>query len=138
MASIVALSLDNASYVSDILKGGRTLIPREQREVAIATGLNRTQQYLYVLLPQMFRVMLPQLGTRLVHNFKNTTLCMAIAAPELMWSALQVESLTYKPIEIIIFSTFFYITLSIIMASIVILLERRMKMDATSIIRSRI
>ena len=101
-------------------------------------GLNRTQQYLYVLLPQMFRLMLPQLGTRLVHNFKNTTLCMAIAAPELIWSALQVESLSYKTVEVIIIATFFYIIVSVIMASIVILLERRMKLDAASIIRSRI
>ena len=80
IAGSLALTLDNASYVSDILRNGRLLIPQTQREVAIATGLGRVQQYLYVLLPQTFRITLPALGTRMVHNFKNTTLCMAISA----------------------------------------------------------
>lgn len=137
IASIVGLTLDNASYVSDILRGGRLLIPQTQREVAIATGLNRVQQYVHVLLPQMFRIMLPPLGTRMVHNFKNTTLCMAITAPELMWSTQQIESLTFKGVEAIIFATVFYISFSIIMASLIIILERHMKIDAASIIESR-
>jgi len=136
--SIVGLTLDNASYISDTLRGGKLLIPQTQRDVAIATGLNRVQQYMYVLLPQMFRLMLPPLGTRMVHNFKNTTLCMAITAPELMWSTQQIESLTFKGVETIIFATVFYVSLSITMASIVILLERRMKIDAASIIQARL
>ena len=77
VAAIMGLTVDNASYVSDILRSGRLAIPDSQREVAISTGLNRVQQYLHVLLPQMFRAILPPLGTRMVHNFKNTSLCMA-------------------------------------------------------------
>jgi polar amino acid transport system permease protein len=123
IASIVGLTLDNASYVSDILRGGRLLIPQTQREVAIAMGLNRVQQYIYVLLPH--------------HNFKNTTLCMAITAPELMWATQQFESLTFKGVEAIIFATVFYISFSLIMAASIIMLERHMKIDAASIINSR-
>jgi polar amino acid transport system permease protein len=137
IASIVGLTLDNASYVSDTLRGGRLLIPQTQREVAIATGLNRVQQYVYVLLPQMFRLMLPPLGTRMVHNFKNTTLCMAITAPELMWSSQQIESLSFKGVEAIIFATVFYVSVSILIASFVIFLERHMKIDAASIVKAR-
>jgi len=85
----------------------------------------------------MFRVMLPPLGTRMVHNFKNTTLCMAIAAPELMWSTQQVESLTFKGVEAIIFATVFYFAFSILMASCIIILERYMKIDTASIIKPR-
>jgi ABC-type amino acid transport system permease subunit len=137
IASIVGLTLDNASYVSDILRGGRLLIPQTQREVAIAMGLSRVQQHIYVLLPQMFRIMLPPLGTRMVHNFKNTTLCMAITAPELMWATQQFEALTFKGVEAIIFATVFYISFSLIMAASIIMLERHMKIDAASIINSR-
>lgn len=136
-ASIAALTLDNASHVSDILKSGRLMIPQTQRETAIAMGLSRVQQYLYVLLPQMFRATLPPLGTRMVHNFKNTTLCMAITAHELTWAAQQVESLSYRGTEAIIAATVFYVSLSLIMASAVILLERRLKIDAASIIRGK-
>ena len=137
-ASIAALTLDNASHVSDILKSGRLMIPQTQREAAIATGLSRIQQYLYVLLPQMFRAALPPLGTRMVHNFKNTTLCMAITAHELTWATQQVESLSFRGTEAIIAATVFYVGLSLIMASAVILLERRLRIDPASIIRGRV
>jgi len=138
IAGSLALTLDNASYVSDILRSGRLLIPPIQRDVAIATGLNRVQQYLYVLLPQMFRLTLSPLGTRMVHNFKNTTLCMAITAHELIWATQQVESLTLRGVEAIIMATVFYIVLSLIMASAVILLARRLKIDAAAIMKSRV
>jgi polar amino acid transport system permease protein len=137
IAGILVLTLDNASYVSDILKNGKQLIPHIQREVAISTGLNRVQQYMYVLLPQIFRVTVPSLGTRLVHNFKNTTLCMAIAAPELMWATQQFESLSFRGIEAIILATVFYGAVSIIIASITILLEHHLKIDAANIIKLR-
>jgi polar amino acid transport system permease protein len=137
VAGILGLTFDNASYISDILKNGKELIPHTQREVAISTGLSRVQQYLYVLLPQMVRITLPSLGTRMVHNFKNTTLCMAITAPELIWATQQVESLSFRGIEAIIFATAFYGTLSVLMASALIILEKHLKIDAASIIKSR-
>ncbi len=134
IAGIISLTLDNAAYVSDILKSGRLLIPQTQRDVAIATGLNRVQQYIYVLLPQMFRVMFPPLGTRMVYNFKNTTLCMIITAHELTWATQQIESLAYRGVEAIIMATVFYVSLSILMASCVIIIERHLRIDAEGII----
>ena len=85
----------------------------------------------------MFRVMLPPLGTRMVHNFKNTALCMAITAHELTWATQQVESLAFRGTEAIILATIFYIGVSLIMASAVIFLERHLKIDAASIINGR-
>ena len=137
IAGILGLTVDNASYVSDILRSGRLAIPHGQREVAISTGLNRVQQWIYVLLPQIYRVTLPPLGTRMVHNFKNTSLCMAITAPELTWATQQIESLTFRGIEATPIATLFYICLAAIMVSIIILLEKYLKIDISSITHSR-
>lgn len=137
VAGILGLTFDNASYVSDILRSGRLTIPHGQREAAIATGLSRVQQYLYVLLPQMFRATLPPLGTRMVHNFKNTSLCMAISAPELTWATQQIESLTFRGIEVTAIATLFYVSLALLMFLMVILLEKRLKIDISSVTRSR-
>lgn len=133
VAGIMGLTVDNASYVSDILRSGRLSIPHGQREAAISTGLGRIQQYFHVLLPQMFRATLPPLGTRMIHNFKNTSLCMAITAPEITWATQQIESLTFRGIEATTIATGFYIFLAIVMASIVIILERILKIDMSSI-----
>jgi polar amino acid transport system permease protein len=132
VAGVMGLTVDNSSYVSDILRSGRLAIPHGQREAAISTGLGRFQQYFHVLLPQMFRVTLPPLGTRMVHNFKNTSLCMAISAPEITWATQNIESLTFRGIEATAVATGFYIILAGIMVSIIILLEKFLKIDVSS------
>jgi polar amino acid transport system permease protein len=136
IAGILGLTVDNASYVSDILRSGRLSIPHAQREVAISSGLSRVQQYLHVLLPQMFRATLPPLGTRMVHNFKNTSLCMAISASELTWATQQIESLTFRGIEATSIATLFYIVLASVMIATIILLEKFLKIDVSSMKRS--
>ncbi len=132
-ASIIALTLDNTSYVSDILRSGLTAIPPGQREAAISTGMSRVQQYQYVLLPQSYRKVLPPLGTRMIHNFKNTSLCMAITTPELTWATQQIESLTFRGLEVTTIATLFYIFVAMSMGGIIILLEKHYKIDISSI-----
>ena len=133
VASIIGLTLDNTSYVSDILRSGLLAVPKGQREAAISTGLSRVQQYQYVMLPQSFRKILPPLGTRMIHNFKNTSLCMAITAPELMWATQQVESITFRGLEATTIATLFYILVSLSLGAVIILLEKYYKIDIASI-----
>ena len=133
IASIIGLTLDNTSYVSDILRSGLIATPKGQREAAISTGLNRLQQYQYVLLPQTFRKVLPPLGTRIIHNFKNTSLCMAITTPELTWATQQVESITFRGFEATTIATAFYVFVSLSLGAIIILLEKHYKIDIQSI-----
>jgi len=133
VASIIALTFDNTSYVSDILRSGLRGIPPGQREAAVSTGLSRVQQYQYVLLPQTFRKVLPPLGTRMIHNFKNTSLCMAITAPELMWATQQIESLTFRGLEATTIATVFYVGVALCLGAVIILLEKHYKIDISSI-----
>ncbi len=137
VAGIIGLTVDNSSYVSDILRSGRITIPHGQREAAMSSGLGRVQQWIYVILPQMYRAALPPLGTRMVHNFKNTSLCMAITAPELTWATQQIESLTFRGIEATAIATVFYIILAGVMVSIIIMLEKVLRIDVSSITQSK-
>lgn len=135
IAGIIGLTVDNSAYVSDIVRTGILAVPKGHIEAAVSTGLNRFQQIRYVILPEAFRIVLPPLGTRMIHNFKNTSLCMAIAAPELTWATQQVESITFRGLEVTILATGFYICLSLMMAAIIIKLERHLKIDIASITR---
>ena len=135
VAGILGLTFDNSSYVSDIVRGGILAVPKGQIEAAVSTGLSARQQWMSVILPQTFRIILPPLGTRMIHNFKNTSLCMAIAAPELTWATQQVESITFRGLEVTTLATIFYICFSLFMAAIIIRLEKRLKIDMSSISR---
>jgi His/Glu/Gln/Arg/opine family amino acid ABC transporter permease subunit len=125
VASIIALTVNNSAYVSDIVRTGLLAVPAGQREAAISAGLSGSQQYLYVLLPQAARIMLPPLGTRMIHNFKNTSLCMAISAPELTWATQQIESLTFRGLEVTALATGFYCLVALILGGLIRVLEKR-------------
>lgn len=73
----------------------------------------------------------------MIHNFKNTSLCMAITATELTWATQQIESLTFRGIEATTIATAFYIIMSGIMVAIILGLEKYLKIDMTSITRSK-
>lgn len=137
IAAVLGLTFDNASYVSDIIRGGIMSIPEGQREAAASTGLNVFQQWIYVILPLAFRTILPPLGTRMIHNLKNTSLAMVIAVPELTWSTQQIESITFRGVEATTVATIFYICLSMTLATIIIRLERRLVIDIGSIKQMR-
>jgi His/Glu/Gln/Arg/opine family amino acid ABC transporter permease subunit len=137
VAGILGLTVDNSAYVSDIVRTGLLAVPRGHIEAAVSTGLNRLQQLRYIILPEAFRTILPPLGTRMIHNFKNSSLCMAVAAPELTWATQQIESITFRGLEVTFLATVFYVTLALSMAMIIIRLEKRWKIDMTSITRMR-
>ncbi len=137
IAGILGLTVDNSAYVSDIVRTGLLGVPRGHIEAAVSTGLNRFQQIRYIILPEAFRTILPPLGSRMIHNFKNSSLCMAITAPELTWATQQVESITFRGLEVTFLATIFFFFLSLVMAAFILRLERYFKIDITSITRQR-
>jgi His/Glu/Gln/Arg/opine family amino acid ABC transporter permease subunit len=124
VASIIALTVNNSAYVSDIVRAGLLAVPAGQREAAMSAGLSRSQQYISVLLPQAVRIMLPPLSTRMIHNFKNTSLCMAISAPELTWATQQIESLTFRGLEVTALATGFYCAVALTLGGVARMLEK--------------
>lgn len=126
IAGILGLTVDNSPYVAEIFRSGVSAISPGQWESALAAGLSPFQIWTKILLPQAIRISAGPLGTRLIHNFKNTSLCMAIAVPELTWASRQVESLTFRGIESLTAATVFYLVLGLVLASLVNRLESRL------------
>ncbi len=115
-AGVMGLALDNGAYLSDILRNGMVKIPTGQRDAAASCGMSVWQECLHVLCPQSLRAMMPAITNRLIHNFKNTSLCVAIALPELTWATQQIESITFKGLEVTLAATVIYATLSLSLA----------------------
>lgn len=116
VSGVLGLSIDNGAYLSDILRNGMAKIPKGQREAAASCGMSVWQECVWVLCPQSLRMMMPAIANRMVHNFKNTSLCIAIALPELTWATQQIESITFKGLEVTAVSTLTYATGSLLIA----------------------
>jgi polar amino acid transport system permease protein len=125
VASLLALTVDNSPYVAEILRSSIQAVSPGQWEASAAYGFSRRQQFLFIVLPQALRTAAGPLGTRTIHNFKNTSLCMAISTPELTWATQQIESLTFRGIEATLVATGFYVFIGVTLATLVNLAERR-------------
>ncbi|MBI1889565.1 MAG: amino acid ABC transporter permease [Burkholderiales bacterium] len=126
VAGVLGLSVDNGANLSDVLRNGMLNVSKGQRDAAASCGLSIVQECLLVLCPQTLRVMLPAITNRMIHNFKNTSLCVAIALPELTWATQQIESITFKGLEVTAVSTVIYSIGSFLIAfSLARLLKRR-------------
>lgn len=112
-AGILGLTIDNAAYLSDILRAGMLAVHPGQKEAAQSCGLSLWQECYCIVCPQTLRMVLPPITNRMIHNFKNSSLCMAIALPELTWATQQIESLTFHSIEVTTAATVTYCLLSL-------------------------
>jgi polar amino acid transport system permease protein len=115
-AGVMGLAVDNGAYLSDILRNGMVKVAPGQRDAAASCGMSVWQECLWVLWPQSLRAMMPAIATRMIHNFKNTSLCVAIALPELTWATQQIESITFKGLEVTLVATAVYAIGSLSMA----------------------
>lgn len=116
-AGTLGLAVDNAAYLSDILRNGMARVPQGQRDAAASCGMSLWQESLWILCPQTLRAMAPAISNRMLHNFKNTSLCVAIALPELTWATQQIESITFKGLEVTLLATAVYASVSLLLAA---------------------
>lgn len=86
-AAVAALTVFESSMISEIIRGGLEAIPNGQTEAALASGLNKKQTMLFVLLPQAGRETLPSLVSQLIALIKDTSLATIITLPELTHNA---------------------------------------------------
>jgi len=63
---------------------------------------------------------------------------MAITVPELTWATQNIESLTFRGIEATTIATVLYIIMSAIMVGIILWLEKILKIDMTSMTKSKV
>lgn len=131
VASVLALTVDNSPYVAEILYSSVQAVPPGQWEASAATGLSPSQQWWSVIFPQAVRMSAGPLGTRVIHNFKNTSLCMVIATPELTWATQQIQSITFRGLEATTVATVFYVAAGLTLAGLFSALESRLDWSKT-------
>lgn len=125
IAGVLGLTIDNSTYVSDIVRTGVMGIPRGEREAAICCGLTRWQQWICCLLPLTVRSVTPPLANRVIHNVKNSSLCMVIGVQDLTWASQQIGSITFRTLEALALVTLVYIAIGAALGAMARHLENR-------------
>lgn len=123
--AFIALGLAMGAYVSEALRAGIRSIPTTQLEAARALGLTYLQSLKLVILPQAVRVALPALVNCTVLLFKNTSLAMAVGVVELTYVTREIESQSFRTVEVYLFATVVYLGISLLIMAAGSALERR-------------
>jgi polar amino acid transport system permease protein len=97
LAAIVALTAIATVYLAEVIRGGLRSVPRQQWEGALATGLGSHQAFLYVVLPQAARNMLPAFIAHFAMLFKATSLAYVIGVVEFFRSVAIVNNAVIAP-----------------------------------------
>jgi polar amino acid transport system permease protein len=124
----IAISLAMSAYISEDLRGGIRSIPKSQLEASRALGLSYLQSFRLVVLPQALRIALPTLVNHTVLLFKGTALAMTIGVAELTYATREIESQSFKTVEVYLLTTVVYLALSLLIMAGGSQIERHLRL----------
>ncbi|MGE9553557.1 amino acid ABC transporter permease [Erwinia amylovora] len=123
-AGVIALALNSGAYVAEIIRSGLNAIPRSQMESASALGMSRAEVMRRIILPQVFRIILPPLTNEAISALKNTSLLSTITVIDITLYAQTIISATFRPFEFYIAASVIYLLLTTILTELAARLER--------------
>lgn len=125
-AAILALTLNTAAYIAEIVRGSIQSIEIGQREAAKALGLNVIKTMALVIFPQALRRMLPPLGNEFTGLIKNTSLVAIIGFEELFRRGQLIVAQNYRAFEMYTAVALIYLLLTLLSSQAFNWLEYRM------------
>jgi polar amino acid transport system permease protein len=99
-AALLALTVQVAAYVAEVVRAGLTSIRQGQTAAGLSLGMSRAQILRKILLPQAIVRMLPAYGSLLTMIIKDTAIASMVAVPELMRASETLQQRTYRGMEI--------------------------------------
>ena len=125
--AVLALSLFEGAYASEIFRAGIQSIHRGQWEACHSLGLTRWQGYRYVILPQAIRKIMPPLTSQAISLIKDSALVSTIAVYELTMQGRAIIADTYLTFEIWTVVAAIYLVLTLTVSAMAGLLKQRLQ-----------
>jgi polar amino acid transport system permease protein len=132
-AGVLALGLNLSAYGTEIVRGALQSIPRGQTEAAIAVNLTTRQRLWSVILPQAMATVLPPYGNLVIEIMKSSALVSLISLSDITQRAQNMRTQRDAPdtIDIFVAVLIIYFVISLGIAAVFRLLERRFSRGRT-------
>ena len=121
------LVIYHGAQVGEIVRGGLQSIPKGQWEAACALGLGTAVTIRRVILPQVFRQIMPSLISQTINLFKNTSIGLAVGFVDLMSVASTTINQAFKPIEVMVVVMLLYLFIGLLLSTGLNLLNHRLR-----------
>lgn len=127
LVAILAFGLNSGAYVAEIIRGGIMSIEGGQLEAGRSLGLGYGQTMIYVILPQVFKNVLPALGNEFIVLLKETSVAGYIALEDLTKGGDIIRSRTYDAFMPLIAVALIYLAMVLVFSKLLSILERRLR-----------
>ncbi|WP_153101348.1 glutamate/aspartate ABC transporter permease GltK [Paraburkholderia hayleyella] len=124
-SAMIAFSMFEAAYYSEIIRAGIQAVPRGQVHAASALGMNYAQAMRLVVLPQAFRAMVPLLLTQAIVLFQDTSLVYVISLADFFRTATNIGDRDGTHVEMILFAGACYFVVCVIASGLVKALQKK-------------
>ena len=125
VAVVLALGLNEAAYMAEIVRAGIISVDEGQSEAAQSLGMGRLQIMRLIVLPQAIRVIVPPTGNEVISMLKNTSLASVVAYGELLYAVQLIYAVNYATIPMLLVSVVWYLVLTSVLYVIQYFIERR-------------
>lgn len=108
VAAILGLSLHQAAYSAEIIRGGLLSVDQGQLEAAKALGIPRPRRFFRIVLPQAARAILPNAFNEVIGLLKGTSVVFIVALPELFYTVQVIYNRTSQVIPLLLVAAVWY------------------------------
>lgn len=122
----IALSINSAAYVSEVIRSGIQAVDKGQTEAARSLGMSEVQTMLRIILPQAVRNILPALGNEFIMILKETSLASTFYVGDLMTQYSIVRGATYQAFQTLIIVGIIYLCVTFPLSKLVGWFEKKM------------
>ncbi|HOU14304.1 MAG TPA: amino acid ABC transporter permease [Anaerolineae bacterium] len=126
-SAVLALSLFEGAYLSEIFRAGIVSLHKGQWEAAYSLGLSRFDTYRDVILPQALRRILPPLTGEVISLIKNTSLVGLVSLSDLALQARVIAADTFLTFEVWFATAAIYLAVTVPLSMIVYAMEKRFR-----------
>jgi polar amino acid transport system permease protein len=123
-AVLIGMTLNAGAYLTDIQRAGFESVRANEMEAAEVLGFSRFQQIRYVILPHVARVLFPPLSNQYILMTLGTSMAAIFGVEELTGRAFNVNSQTFRSIEVFSVTAALYIAITLVATAILGLIGR--------------
>lgn len=129
LSGIIAVSLNSAAYVAEVIRSGINSIAVGQTEASRSLGLSRTATMRYVIMPQAMKNIWPALGNEFVSLIKESSIVSVIGVKDLIYQSRVVQADTYRGVMPLVITMILYFIITFGLSSLMKVFERKMNHD---------
>ena len=126
-AGILVTVLNTGAYMAETVRAGINSVDLGQREGALAMGMSPLKTMFYIILPQVLRNILPEMGNTFLTNLKMTSVLNVLAINELYMAAKTAGSVNYKYFQSFLLTAVIYFVLCFAFSRIFRLMEKHLE-----------